>query len=386
VAEVRIPYYSVRRNGRGYWEPRPHMRAFGFYSVPCGHDGPYAWAIAEEWNRRWQAVKRGEAPSPAMATADNLSPERSEELSVYPGRSFGEAFRRYRRTNEWASKAPRTREDWWRCWKRIKPVFGDCDPRTITLEHISAWRTAVEKKVSLREAHRCLKIWRAMWKVAAALGYCVRDADPSLGVRNRAAPSRNLQWSEGEVVRVAKRAWRMGYYGLTAVIAVAWDTQLSPGDVRVLRASQLMVATSAGEAFFTERGKTGAPVGGVLSLRSIAVLSAYLAKLGIELHGDAYIFRNRSGAPYSSDTLGDDFRDVRSAEFGPIERRTIGHDFRRSGAGEAITGGAKAEQLAHAMGNTLSASNALFATYVPVNVATLRDVMAARRTGRRKLR
>ena len=30
--------------------------------------------------------------------------------------------------------------------------------------------------------------------------------------------------------------------------------------------------------------------------------------------------------------------------------------------------------------------NALFATYVPVNVATLRDVMVARRAGRRKLR
>jgi hypothetical protein len=77
---------------------------------------------------------------------------------------------------------------------------------------------------------------------------------------------------------------------------------------------------------------------------------------------------------------------VRTAEFGPLERRTIGHDFRRSGAGEAITGGARAEAVAHAMGNTLSASNALFATYVPVNVGTLRDVMAARRTGRRKLR
>ena len=33
-------------------------------------------------------------------------------------------------------------------------------------------------------------------------------------------------------------------------------------------------------------------------------------RLGVELHGDAYVFRNRSGAPYSSDTLGDDFRDV----------------------------------------------------------------------------
>jgi hypothetical protein len=204
-------------------------------------------------------------------------------------------------------------------------------------------------------------------------------------VRNRAAPGRKLQWTEGEVVRAAKRAWRMGYHGLAAVIAVAWDTQLSPGDVRALRASQL-VRSAAGEAFFTERSKTGKPVGGILSLRAITVLTAYLEKIGVELHGDAYVFRNRSGAPYSRDTLGDDFRDIRAVEFGPLERRTIGHDFRRTGAVEAITGGAKAEQVAHAMGNTLSASNALFATYVPVNVTTLRDVMAARRSGRRKLR
>jgi hypothetical protein len=259
------------------------------------------------------------------------------------------------------------------------------NPRTVSLENISAWRKSIEDSISLREAHRCLKIWRALWKVSAALGYCVRDADPSLGVRNRAAPGRNLQWAEGEIVRVAKRAWRMGYHGLAAVIAVAWDTQLSPGDVRALRASQ-MARSVSGEAFFTERSKTGKPVGGVLSMRAMTVLSAYLQKLGAELHGDAYIFRNRSGAPYSSDTLGDDFRDVRVAEFGALERRTIGHDFRRAGAGEAIAGGAKAERLAHAMGNTLSASNALFATYVPVNVATLRDVMAARRAGRSKLR
>jgi hypothetical protein len=336
-------------------------------------------------NERWDKTRRGEAPSPAMVSADNLSPERSEELTVYPPRSLGEAFARYRRTEEWRAKAPRTREDWWRVWKRIKPVFGDCDPRSVGLEEISEWRKAVEDTVSLREAHRCLKVWRAMWKVSAALGYCVRDADPSLGVRNRAAPGRGLEWTEGEIVRVAKRAWRMKYYGLTAVIAVAWDTQLSPGDVRSLRASQ-MARGVAGEAFFTERGKTGKPVGGILSTRSLAVLTAYLERLGVELHGDAYIFRNRSGAPYSSDTLGDDFRDVRAAEFGGFERRTIGHDFRRTGAGEAIAGGANAEQLAHAMGNTLSASNALFATYVPVNVATLRDVVEARRTGRRKLR
>jgi integrase len=384
AAKLNIPYYTVRRNGRGFWEPRPHMRALGFYCVPCGPDGPDAWAIAEEWNRRWQAVKRGEIPSPAMAAAQNLSPEQSEEMTIYPPRSFGEAFRRYRRTNEWESKAPRTREDWWRGWKQIKPVFGDVDPRTVTLENISAWRKAIEETISLREAHRCLKIWRAMWKVSAALGYCLRDADPSLGVRNRAAPGRAETWSEGEVARLFKQAWRDGYHGLAAVIAVAWSTQMSPGDVRGLRASQL-ARNATGAVFFAARGKTGTPVGGALSDRALAALEAYIVGLGIELHGEAYIFRNRSGAPYSSDTLGDDFRDIRSRIFGERDRRTLA-DFRRSGAVEAIAGGANAEELAHAMGNTLSASNALFATYVPVNQATLRSVLEARRRGRSKLR
>lgn len=127
------------------------------------------------------------------------------------------------------------------------------------------------------------------------------------------------------------------------------------------------------------------PVGGALSDRALTALQAYIAHLGVDLHGEAYIFRNRSGAPYSSDTLGDDFRDVRRALFGEREGRTLA-DFRRSGAVEAIAGGAKAEELAHAMGNTLSASNALFATYVPINQATLQTVLEARRRGRTRLR
>ena len=267
---------------------------------------------------------------------------------------------------------------------RIRLVFGDCDPRTVSLEDISAWRKMIEETVSLREAHRCIKIWRALWKVSAALGYCLRDADPSLGVRNRAAPGRSATWTEGEVARLFKRAWRDGYHGLAAVIAVAWSSQLSPGDVRALRASQL-ARNATGAMFFTARGKTGVPVGGSLSDRALAALQAYITRLGVELHGDAYIFRNRSGAPYSSDTLGDDFRDVRHLLFGDRENRTLA-DFRRSGAVEAIAGGAKAEELAHAMGNTLSASNALFATYVPVSQATLQTVLEARRRGRSKLR
>jgi hypothetical protein len=240
---------------------------------------------------RWDKTRTGEAPAPSVLAADNLSPERSEELTVYPARSLGEAFRRFRKTDEWKRRKPRTREDWWRGWRRIKPVFGDVDPRTVLLEHISAWRQQIEATVSLREAHRALKIWRALWKVMAAQGYCQRDGDPSLGARNTAAKGRSASWVEGEVAQLAKRAWRDGYHGLAAVMAVAWSTQLSPGDVRALRASQLATALS-GAVIFTERGKSDKPVGGVLSDRAFWALQGYLARLGVELHGDAFLFRN----------------------------------------------------------------------------------------------
>ncbi|QOZ52956.1 tyrosine-type recombinase/integrase [Bradyrhizobium sp. CCBAU 53338] len=384
MTSVKVRHYVVKR-GKGFWQPTRRMKSLGFGSVPCGPDGPGAWAVAEEWNRRWDQTRSGASPSPAMVSAQNLSFENSEELTVYPPRSLGDAFRRYRKTEEWSRKAKRTREDWWRGWKRIKPVFGDVDPKTVRLDDVSAWRKYVEETVSLQEAHRALKIWRAMWKVAAALHFCTRDDDPSLAVRNSAPKGRSAKWAEGEIARLAKRAWRMGYYGLAAAMGVAWDTQMSPGDVRALRASQVATA-GPGTLFFTERGKTGVPVGGLLSARSMRLLEAYLEKLGTELTRDAYIFRNRSGQPYSKDTLGDDFRTVRAAEFGQLERRMLGHDFRRSGAVEAIAGDATPAALAHAMGNTLSVSNTLFATYVPVNAATIKAVAEARKKGRRVLR
>jgi hypothetical protein len=185
MTKLHIRHYVLKRNGRGFWQPTPTMRAHGFRSIPCGPDGPDAWAIAEIWNSRWDATRRGEAPSPAKVSAENLSPDELEALTIYPHRSFGRAFQEYRATEEWKNKAPRTREDWFRGWKRIKPVFADCNPRTVTLGAISAWRQAIEETVSLREAHRALKIWRALWKVTAALHYCELDADPSLSVRNR---------------------------------------------------------------------------------------------------------------------------------------------------------------------------------------------------------
>lgn len=392
MGRVKIPYYSVRK-GRGYWQPSAVMRAAGFAPVACGADGPEAWKVAAAWNDRWQRHRRGETVQIEPATA---GPETTEARIRYPAGSLGEAFGRYRRTDEWARKAPRTREDWWRGWKRIRPIFGDVAPHTAGLEEVSAWRSHVVEAAGIREAHRALKIWRALWKVAAAMRYCERDADPSLAVVNTAAAGRSAVWTEGEATRLAKAAWRAGYHGLAAALAVMWDTQLSPGDVRALTAGQLARAPS-GAMLFTERAKTGVPVGGMLGRRAAALLAAYVAGLGFVPLPDQPLFRTRQfapgakggrprpPAPYSKDVLAKDFRTVRTMVFGENDDRQM-LDFRRSGAVEAIAGGASREHLAHAMGNTLSASNELFTTYVPVNLTSLAAVTAARRQGRERIR
>ena len=183
------------------------------------------------------AQRRGRLRSPPY---DDWQAKRQAEekrpIRIAEG-SLAAAFEEYRQTQEWAAKADRTREEWERCWAVIGPAFGPCRPSTITLAQISTFRRMVEANVSLREAHRCIKIWRALWRVAAALKYCQRDADPSLGVRNVEPKPRQAVWEHSEVVRLAKGAWRAGYKGLAAVMAVAWDTSFSPVDVRSLRPS-----------------------------------------------------------------------------------------------------------------------------------------------------
>jgi hypothetical protein len=179
-----------------------------------------------------------------------------------------------------------------------------------------------------------------------------------------------------------KRAWRSGYHGLAALLAVAWDSQLSPVDARRLQARQRR-QDALGTWFATDRTKTGRAALATLSRRSTAVLDAYIAKLGAELVGP--IFRNRSGRPYSKDTLGDDFRDVREMVFGADEKRQLA-DFRRSGTVEAFAGKATAEDVSAKMANTLSASNQLHRTYSPIQLSAVRDADAARNRGRRRLR
>ena len=200
----------------------------------------------------------------------------------------------------WAVKAPATRNDWWRGWKRIKPIFADVDPSTVTPEMMGEWYEAIRKAAGLSEAHRALKIWRALWKVMAAFRLCEKHQDPSLTIRNRAPKGRNAIFTEGQVVRLVKRAWRMNHKGLACIMASAWDTAFSPVDCRTVASTQWF-ADRTGSFFVKYRQKVEAAdenaveAIGTLSRRTERLIETYLAELGTELLPDAPIFRNQSG-------------------------------------------------------------------------------------------
>lgn len=105
------------------------------------------------------------------------------------------------------------------------------------------------------------------------------------------------------------------------------------------------------DGFRIPRAKTGKTAIGTLSARTRRLMDNYLKNTPETICGSP-LFRNRSRAAYSKDTLGDDFRAVRARIF-PGDTRML-MDARRSGATGALAGGASAEQIGSKMANSIA--------------------------------
>jgi hypothetical protein len=278
--------------------------------------------------------------------------------------------------------------------------LGDRDPKTVTPEALLALRLKVAARVSATEAHRVIKVWRALWKKLEAFAYCAdKDgprSDPSLAFYNTAPDPRQAVWHHGEVLQLVDHAWTCGKKGLAALMAVIWDSMLSPGDARTLTPAQRARDTQ-GAMFFLDRAKAGRAAAGTLTPWSEQILESYIADLGAELLDNAPIFRTAGSAPgpksgrrwapqpYSTSKMDRDFREVRGEVFGKDEHRQLA-DMRRSGAVEADAGGTTDSDLANKMANTINASARLRKTYTPVNVVSVRRVDEARQRGRKAIK
>jgi hypothetical protein len=383
------PRYFVRVKGCYYWRPTPRMKTAGFQDRALGKNELHAKQEAIRLNIEWDRFRFGEPKQPGIMT--------------YPPGSLGHAYARAIALREAERKVKgitwtreqKARDDWPRAWRWIGPAFGDYDPLAVESEDLLALRAKVVERVSEGEAFRVIKVWRALWAKLTPLGYTVPPgSDPSLSFANSAPAPRQQVWPQRDVLRLVQRAWREGYYGLAALLAVAWDTMLSPVDVRSLTIAQRH-NDGQGSLFSLARAKTGRAAAGTLTRWSEAILDAYLGKLGVELHAATPIFWTRGGTttdkggrrwpprPYTSDRLGIDFRHIRTLVFGPDDQQQI-QDMRRSGAVEAVRGDAAPTKLSVKMANTIASSNRLHRTYIPVDVAAVRDVDEARKVARER--
>ncbi len=379
MVDIRLKHYVVRK-GRGYWLVTPKMRAYGFENVRCGVDGPGAWAVAKEWEERWQRARKG---------------QEATRRKVYPKDSVGDGFERFRKTNEWQKKPPRTREDWDRGWAYIEPIFGDLPPTRVSLEMLDQWYQRLTDRKGVGEAGRAMKTWRALYNVMAAMKLCPAGQDPSLAIRKKAVKGRTETWREYEAIRLVKAAWRAGYRGLACIVAIAWDTSFSPVDARTLTPDHA-VQVGGDWAFRIDPTKSGEAAIGILSRRTKRLVEAYLEGLPYELMDNAPIFRTKGYAPtqkggrprapaaYTKNQLGKDFREFRSIVFGEDESRKL-MDMRRTGSVEANAGGASVEAISAKLGNSIDQNKALQRVYMPVNLAAVRAADESRKVGRREL-
>jgi hypothetical protein len=202
----RAPRYCYFHFGSWIWRPTKRMRR-GFRRVRLGHGviidgvptmGPAEHARAIELCHEWDRHRHGLPPlGPRLA---------------YPTGSIGDGYQRPMAMREKERKAKgivwarehHSRDDWPPTWKRIEPLFGDCDPRTVTPELMQDFRADIAAQVSETEAHRVIKIWRALWGKMAVFGLCDATRDPSLAFSNSSPKPRQDVWREGEAVRLVK--------------------------------------------------------------------------------------------------------------------------------------------------------------------------------------
>lgn len=265
----------------------------------------------------------------------------------------------------------------------------------------------IEAKVSITERHMVVKVWRALWKRMAGMKYCDLNADPSKNFYNTPPKPRDQIWYRSEVYKLVQVAWRNEYYGLAALMAVAWDSQLSPVDNRSLTLAQAR-ADHIGIYFAVDRAKTGRAAAATLSPWSQAILVTYLSGFGAELFDAAPLFWTRGGRPvsrqgttgrwggdhgggrhiparpYTKSSLNQDFRKIRVLAFGKDEERQL-QDMRRSGAVEGDAGGGSIEDQANKMANTVDHNARLRLAYNPTNVPSVRRYDGSRAKGAKLL-
>lgn len=360
------PGHYVVVKGRGYWSPTKKMKDAGFKLLSCGPDGLEARqkaTDAEANYQRWRATG-GETPNP------------------FPAGSLGSFWHRLHSTELWKRKARATREEYEYVWEKyISPEFGKRRIDQIAPMECEKFHITIESNHGEGERFKAMKILRALF--SAAIKYRVLTQSPATTLPNPMPRGRQSLWLEAEVQTLISDSWENQFFGMSVAISIAWDTMLSPVDVRTLRPSEIR-KDPEGVFVHIARKKTNRPVLAPVSSYTRDLILGYLDTLNVEIGPQDPLVRARTGDPYKTkDSFAKDFRRVRGFSFKGDDRKFL--DLRRSGNVEAYVGGADRDTMGKALGNRLGDNQFLFETYTPPTLAASRQIFEARQAGREKL-
>lgn len=366
----RIPYSCVRGGAR-YWQ-LGEQRAEGT-GVPAyqalGPDGEAAQAKALSLYAAYRRKVINETPE--------------DKHGGFPPGSLGAFYHAWKKTPDFKTdKSERTQEEYDDIWnRRIKAEFGSTLLGRLTVSDSEAFHRRIKRELSPSEAHRTLKIWRALLSVLEKKHLVPRA--PIGAVTNPMPAGRGQFWLSHEIQRLLRACKLLKWEAMGLLIRLAWETAMSPVDCRTFSISMLK-EDRKGHYIERQRTKTKKGAMPVVSDELAADLKAYYKSLGVELIDGQPLFRNPKGRVYSKEYLAHEFADVRRVAFGKAEKRQF-LDIRRSANLEAELGGATAEDRASVLANALDKNPTLDATYTPSTVTRGRRVQVAREQGRELL-
>jgi integrase len=359
MANIKVRHLRIYESGC-YFQPSKSMRAAGFRPEALGKDELAAGARVKSLNDEWDAISHGhrQAPRerPPVGTVDRFiydtllsSEHRDKSLS-------------------------RQDEIEYSC-KIIAKVFGPTKMKSVTGERAEKFYSGLRKSGSVHKAAKVMKDFRYLFNRAVRLRKV--DFNPGLAFEVKAPDPRSVYWTHDQVESAIKTGVKIGFDGAAVALAIAYDTGLSPKDIR-----KLTVGEISNGAWTGKREKTGEGFNVELTTETHNLIATYHRDLGVVPMPEALVVRTRRGVPFKKDRLSRDVRHILRAAGIPdaVQMR----DLRRNVATELIEAGVTDAELEAAMGVSEKTSGKWRKTYAPASETMARNARLKRKTNMKR--
>lgn len=340
MGSFKIPNV-VERNGGYYFQAKRHMRRAGIHSEALGTDLAAAVKRAQELNLAWQDIRTGkDQPRQVKAPTGTLARLVDDLLDSV----------------EFTDKSRARQAEIEYSLKHISPVFGPSRLEAITPANCEKFYDILREQGSVHKAARVIKDLRYLFNRAIRLRLITFN--PALAFQVKQPESRSQTWTSDQVNLAVTTAWSEGFKGAAVALAIAYDTGLSPVDIRTLTMGQIEGNRIVG----VTRAKTGRPVEPKLWPETVDWIGLYHNDLGVASTPAALVVRTRRGRPYMKDRLSRDIRIVLRKAGIPdaVQLR----DLRRTATTESAENEATVPEIAAARGWAMATAAKDMDTYV----------------------